>query len=119
MTTTAVLAGAPFPEDQLAQLKRLLTGATREQRIWISGYIAGLDDLATPQTAVAPPPPATKAKLTILYATESGNAEALAGAARKTAARLGFNAKTLDMADATPAQLAKLGNVLVIASTWG
>ncbi|MDR3538952.1 MAG: flavodoxin domain-containing protein [Acetobacteraceae bacterium] len=119
MTTNAVLAGAPFPEDQLAQLKRLLAGATREQRIWLSGYIAGLDDFATPQAAVPAAPPATKAKLTILYATESGNAEALAGAARKTAARLGFNAKTLDMADTTPAQLAKLGNVLVIASTWG
>jgi sulfite reductase (NADPH) flavoprotein alpha-component len=119
MTTNAALAGAPFPEDQLAQLKRLLGGATREQRIWLSGYIAGLEDVSAPQAAAPAAPPATKAKLTILYGTESGNAEALAGAARKTAARLGFNAKTLDMADATPAHLAKLENVLVIASTWG
>ena len=104
MSTNAVLASAPFPEDQLVQLKRLLGGASREQRIWLSGYIAGLEDTAAPQTAAAPAaPPATKAKLTVLYATESGNAEALAGAARKTAQRLGFNAKTLDMADATPA----------------
>ena len=66
-----------------------------------------------------PQPPTAKAKLTILYATESGNAEALAGAARKSAARLGFAARVLDMMDATPAQLAGAENLLVIASTWG
>ena len=118
--TNAALAAAPFPEDQLAQLKRLLAGASREQRMWLSGYIAGLEEVAVPAASAAPvAPPAAKAKLTILYATESGNAEALAGTARKTASRLGFNAKILDMADTTPAQLARLGNVLVIASTWG
>jgi sulfite reductase (NADPH) flavoprotein alpha-component len=119
MTTNAALAGAPFSEDQLAQLKRLLGGATHEQRVWLSGYIAGLEELAAPQAAAPAAPPAAKAKLTILYATESGNAEALAGAARKAASRQGFNAKTLDMADATPDQIAKLDNVLLIASTWG
>jgi sulfite reductase (NADPH) flavoprotein alpha-component len=113
---TALPLDAPFPEDQLSQLKRLLAGASREQRIWLSGYIAGLDEVAAPAAAA---PPAARGKLTILYATESGNAEALAGAARKTAQRLGFAARMLDMADATPADLVKLETVMVIASTWG
>ena len=40
-----------------------------------------------------PPRPPPKTPLTILYATESGNSESLAGAARKTAQRMGFAAK--------------------------
>ena len=45
--------------------------------------------------------------LTLLYATESGNSEALAGAARKTAARLGFAPRAVDMADTIPADVAR------------
>ena len=108
----------PFPEDQLGEIRRLLSNATPEQRLWLSGYVAGFQ--AATEAPVAPAaPPAAKAKLTILYATESGNAEALAGAARKSAARLGFAAKAVDMADTTPAKIADAENLLVIASTWG
>ena len=49
----------------------------------------------------------------------SGNSESLAGAAQKAAQRMGIAAKTLDMADAMPEQVARAGNLLVIASTWG
>jgi len=118
----ALPAAAPIAEDQLDQLDRLLREASPEQLQWLSGYVAGFqagttgrqDALATPAAPAAPKP-----QLTILYATESGNAEALAGAARKVAARMGFAAKALDMADTTPAQIANAGNLLVIASTWG
>lgn len=118
----AALAAAPFPEDQLTLIRRLVGSANPEQLQWLQGYLAGWHAATTgePAAAAAPAaPPAAKTPLTILYGTESGNAEALAGAARKIAARLGFGAKTLDMADATPEQVAKAGNLLVIASTWG
>ena len=109
---------SPFPEDQLGEIRRLLSSATAEQRQWLSGYLAGFQ-AATETPAASAAPPAAKAKLTILYATESGNAEALAGAARKSAARLGFAAKAVDMMDTTPAEIARAENLLVIASTWG
>ncbi len=112
------LATTPFAEDQLDQIRRLVSGATAEQRQWLSGYIAGFQ-AATEAPAVPSAPPAAKAPLTILYGTESGNAEALAAAARKSATRLGFAAKVVDMADASPDQLAKAENLVVIASTWG
>jgi len=112
------LATTPFAEDQLDQIRRLLSGATAEQRQWLSGYVAGFQ--AASEAPLAPSaPPTAKSPLTILYATESGNAEALAAAARKSATRLGFAAKVVDMADASPDQLAKAQNLLVIASTWG
>jgi sulfite reductase (NADPH) flavoprotein alpha-component len=108
----------PIPEDQLGEIRRLLSSATPEQRTWLSGYVAGFQ-AATEAPAAPAAPPAAKAKLTILYATESGNAEALAGAARKSAARLGFAARLVDMMDTSPAQLAGAETLLVIASTWG
>ena len=114
------LAPAPYAEDQLAEIRRLLDASSPEQVQWLQGYLAGWQAAKAGRPSAAPAaPPAGRTPLTILYATESGNAEALAGAARKVAARLGFAAKTLDMADATPEQVAKSGNLLLIASTWG
>jgi len=118
----ALPVAAPIAEDQLDQLDRLLREASPEQLQWLSGYVAGFQAGTTGRQAVlATPaaPAAPKPQLTILYATESGNAEGLAGAARKVAARMGFAAKALDMADTTPEQIANAGNLLVIASTWG
>ncbi len=118
----ALPAAAPFAEDQLDQLDRLLREASPEQLQWLGGYVAGFHAATAGRQAMAAmpaAPAAPKPKLTILYATESGNAEALAGAARKVAARMGFAAKALDMADTTPGQIADAANLLVIASTWG
>ncbi len=110
-------ATAPFAAEQIALLNRVMDTVTPAQRQWLSGFLAGYE---AAQGAVAPTAPsARKLPLTILYATESGNAEALAGRAKQEAARAGFAAKALDMADATPQSLAGLRNLLVIASTWG
>ncbi len=107
---------APFPAEQIAVLNRIMTAASAEQRAWLGGFLAGHQAAHTAQPATEP---AQKTPLTILYATESGNAEALAGAARKAALRLGFAARVVDMADTTPAEIAAAKNLLVIASTWG
>jgi sulfite reductase (NADPH) flavoprotein alpha-component len=109
---------APFPAEQIVALNRIMSGTNAEQRTWLSGFLAGYQAATVPQPAAAATP-ARRAPLTILFGTESGNAEALADAARKAAGRLGFAARVLDMADATPAQVAGAQNLLVIASTWG
>ena len=109
---------APFPAEQITALNRIMSGTNADQRTWLSGFLAGYQAATAPQPA-AVAPPARRAPLTILFGTESGNAEALADVARKAAGKLGFAARVLDMADATPAQVAGLQNLLVIASTWG
>jgi sulfite reductase (NADPH) flavoprotein alpha-component len=109
---------APFAQEQIAALNRVISVTTAEQRAWLSGYLAGLQAASGPQ-AVPAAPPAKRAPLTILFGTESGNAEALAAQARKVAAKLGFAPKVVDMADFTPAQAAATENLLIVASTWG
>ncbi len=121
MTKIASLPrSAPFTPADISALDQVIGRASGVQRAWLAGFLAGIDAAnsdvsAVPPLTVAPPKP----KLTILYATESGNAEALATAAQRTAQKRGFAVKTLDMADTSPAALKAVGNLLVIASTWG
>lgn len=110
---------APFQEDQIAALNGVFSVSTAEQRAWLSGYLAGLQAANDSGVAAPAAPPAKKAPLTILFGSESGNAETLANQARKVAARLGFAAKVADLADFTPAQAAATENLLIVASTWG
>ena len=112
---------APFADEQIAVLNSVISASTADQRTWLAGFLAGFA-AANDTQIVAPAPnaaPARRAPLTILFGTESGNAEALAAQARKAATKLGFAPKVVDMADISMAQLAALENVLVVASTWG
>ncbi len=114
---TALPANAPFPPEAIAALNQVMRSTSPTQRSWLSGFLAGIE-AATAAPAVAAAP-VVRPALTVLFATESGNSEALARKAAKDAGRLGFAARVLDAADATPAELAKAHNLLVIASTWG
>lgn len=110
---------APFAEEQINALNSVMSVSTADQRQWLSGFLAGYHAANLPQSAAPAAPPARRTPLTILFGTESGNAEALAAQARKVATKLGFAPKVVDMADTTPEQVAEMQNVLVIASTWG
>ena len=112
-------AGAPFGADQISALNSVISVTTADQRAWLSGFLAGVQAAGTSLQAVPAAPPKARAPLTILFGTESGNAEALAARARKSAAKLGFAVKVADMANTTPAQMAEIPNLLLIASTWG
>ena len=113
---------APFADEQISALNGVLGATTAEQRQWLAGFLAGYaaaianDPIARPQPAVQARP---AEPLLILYATESGNSEALALKARDRAKRQGFKPVLKDMADTTPADAAKARNILVIAATWG
>jgi len=116
---TTLPNSAPFAPDQIAALDQVIGAASVVQRAWLSGFLAGLD-AAEGRAAPAPlAAPADKPKLLILYATESGNSEALAGKAKQDAAKRGFAAKLLDMGDASVEMLKNAGTILAIVSTWG
>ncbi len=109
---------APFAPDEIDVLNGVLARTTPVQRAWLTGFLAGMD---AGQASGAQPlaPPRVRTPLTILYASESGNAEGLAQKARKAALKQGFDAKVLDMADAGLGTLETARNILVFASTWG
>jgi sulfite reductase (NADPH) flavoprotein alpha-component len=109
---------APFAPDQIAALDKVIGTSSVVQRAWLSGFLAGLD-AAEGKNAVPAAPPADKPKLLVLYATESGNAEALAGKLKQDAAKRGFAVKVSDMADTTVEALKNAGTIIAIIATWG
>jgi len=116
--TIALPQSAPFAPEQIAALDQVIGAASVVQRAWLSGFLAGLD--AAEGKAAAPAPAAgPKPKLLVLYATESGNAEALAAKTRQDAQKRGFAARVLDMGDADVQSLKDAGTIIAIVSTWG
>ena len=110
---------APFGADEIASLDRVLAPASATQRAWLSGFLAGLDAGSGAAQPAPVAPPRAAEPLTILYATESGNSEALAGDVAKLARKSGFKPKVVDLTDLDIADLPKAKNLVVIAATWG
>ena len=114
---------APFPAEHIEVLNAVMAHASAEQRHWLSGFLAGYHAALTSPAALPASAPAAeprkKIPLTVLYGTNSGNAEGVADAAKKAAAKSGFAARLVDMADTEPAEMAKAEHLLVITSTWG
>ncbi|NNL85374.1 MAG: sulfite reductase subunit alpha [Myxococcales bacterium] len=107
---------APFRADEIRALNSVLGGADTRQRSWLSGFLAGcqLGDEGAAVPAAAPRIP-----LSILYATESGNAESVAAALEKRAKGSGFAVQLRDAAETDPDDLREIPNLLLVASTWG
>lgn len=119
MTAVPVLPkGAPFSAEDVELLNRVVARATPVQRSWLAGFLAGYDAAlghgAQPAASARP-----KVPLTILYASESGNAEGLALKARKVAQKSGFDAQAVDMGEADLSILTKAKTLLIYAATWG
>jgi sulfite reductase (NADPH) flavoprotein alpha-component len=112
---------APFTPEDIDALNSVVARTTPQQRAWLAGFFAGFE--AAQAGGAAQPQPAAPAKprqaLTVLYASESGNAEALAMRTKKLAQKHGLDAKIVDFADADFAVLSKAKNIIVFASTWG
>ncbi len=112
---------APFTPEDIDVLNSVVVRTTPQQRAWLAGFFAGFE--AAQSGGAAQPQPAAPAKprqaLTVLYASESGNAEALAMRTKKLAQKHGLDAKIVDFADADLGVLAKAKNLIVFASTWG
>lgn len=112
---------SPLQPEQEKMAQALGTGLSPDQANWLSGFFAGIG-FAGSGAAVslgASAAPNEKSPMTILYGSESGNAEKLAGDIQKAAEKKNFKGKIVNMADAKAADLAKSENLLVVVSTWG
>lgn len=117
---------APFGHEQKVALNALLPTLSGPQALWLSGYFAHLGQMSGAAASPAAPssPSTTQAAapsvpLSILYGSESGNAEGLAGRVDKAAKAAGFRSTVHDMADYSAAKLKDEKNVLIVVSTWG
>ena len=109
---------APFSEEDVALLNRVVGPANAVQRAWLAGFLAGVES-ATGQQAQPAAPARPAEPLTIVYASESGNSEKLAGDIAKAARKNGLKPNIIDMADLDLAALTSAKKLVFIAATWG
>lgn len=121
------LAGlaSPLNDSQLNQLQQTISQLSPQQMAWVSGYFWGLSQSQTlgasaPLTQAAVLTAAKPAgKLTIIFASQTGNAKGVAEALEQDAQAAGIAVQLFDASDYKGKDLAKETHVIVVASTNG
>ena len=108
---------APFQEDEIDLLNRVVGPASPIQRAWLAGFLTGTTPISQPPQAANAARPAEP--LSIVFASESGNCERLAGDLARAARKAGMKPSLIDMADLDLAALPASRRLIVIAATWG
>ncbi len=114
----------PLNDEDLSRLQVLAGGFSATKLTWASGFLAGLaaaggNAWATPAASPALPEAAQTARLTILYASQTGNGRRLAEAMQADAQARGLASRVVSMADYRPAELRKEALLALIVSTHG
>ena len=122
--STPVLSesNSPLSQAQAEQLTRIVNELRSDQLTWLSGYLAGLTAAGTTGAAAAAQTaaePAPAPEITILYGSQTGNAENIARQAAERAEARGFRPRVLDMADVRKPQLKAAERLLMAVSTHG
>lgn len=118
---------SPFNQEQTELLNRLLPTLTESQKVWLSGYLAASQNsFATVQSAEQAAESSVHDKerkiskeVTILYGSQTGNAQGIAKKAGKKLEEKGFNVTVSAMNDFKQNSIKQLRNLLIISSTYG
>lgn len=134
---------SPFNQEQAELLNRLLPTLTESQKVWICGFLAAsqsvsqtysaqsipqaaaglelLEKIESPVTEVQQQDnqPSISNKVTILYGSQSGNAQGVAKKVGKTLEERGLEVTVSSMSDFKTNQLKKVQNLLIVVSTHG
>lgn len=105
-------------EPRLKELQNWVATYTKEELVWINGYLSGLLSGATPAPAPSNAAPATQ-KVTIAYGTETGNAQKLATTLAAQIKQSGLPAKLVNLEQYRLSDLEKEDFFFTIISTQG
>ncbi len=121
-----------FSSDQIEQAKKLYGSLSSEQKFWLSGYLAGVNQSggllngsaidtngAALQGVNGNAASTDVVNLTILYGTHTGNSKQIAEQVAELAESSGIKVTLSSMPDYKNRQLKEETNLLVIVSTHG
>jgi sulfite reductase (NADPH) flavoprotein alpha-component len=116
-TARSAVGFPPHPLDglQFSRLQQAVEGLNHEQLAWASGYLAGLGALEPTSARAANESPV----LTILYATQGGNARGVAEALADSATARGFAPRLIAADQYRPRDLTQERLLVVVISTQG
>ncbi|EFO7943917.1 NADPH-dependent assimilatory sulfite reductase flavoprotein subunit [Salmonella enterica] len=120
MTTQAPLTGLlPLNPQQLARLQAATTDFTPEQLAWVSGYFWGVLNPRSGADAVARAPERGSLGITLISASQTGNARRVAEALRDDLLAVNLNVNLVNAGDYKFKQIACEKLLVVVTSTQG
>lgn len=120
MTTQAPPSALlPLNPEQLARLQAATTDFTPAQLAWVSGYFWGVLNQQPGSNAAAPVPAAGLPGITLISASQTGNARRVAEALRDDLIAAKLNVTLINAGDYKFKQIANEKLLIVVASTQG
>ncbi|EIF6083826.1 NADPH-dependent assimilatory sulfite reductase flavoprotein subunit [Salmonella enterica] len=120
MTTPAPLTGLlPLNPEQLARLQAATTDLTPEQLAWASGYFWGVLNPRSGAVAVTPAPEGKMPGITLISASQTGNARRVAEALRDDLLAANLNVTLVNAGDYKFKQIASEKLLVIVTSTQG
>lgn len=120
MTTQAPLTGLlPLNAEQLARLQAATTDLTPEQLAWVSGYFWGGLNPRPDTITTLPAPVAEIPGVTLISASQTGNARRVAEALRDDLLAVNLNVTLVNAGDYKYKQIASEKLLVVVTSTQG
>lgn len=132
------VTNSPFTEEQATQINELLQTLTPEQKVWLSGYLvanqqltSGTSDTQGSQIGAVSKDTETmlqqneptiqpeKRAITLLYGSETGNAQGLAEIFEERLSNIGHNVTLKAMDEFKPKNLKNVEDLFIITSTQG
>lgn len=114
---------SPLNDQQIGQLQLAASELSPQQLAWVSGYFWGVSQTsgaAQPiNQAAAAVSSEPAGKLSIIYASQTGNAKGVAEALKAEASASGISVELFDASDYKGKNLAKETHVIIVASTNG
>lgn len=118
--TSLIAPASPLSAQQVQDLQKLVSQLNPIQQAWVSGYLAAAAQLASgsavANTATAPQQAAV---LTILYASQTGNAKGVASKIKAAAEAQGVAVQLQDIASYKTNGLVKEKFLIIVTSTYG
>ena len=132
------VTNSPFTEGQATQINELLQTLTPEQKVWLSGYLvanqqltSGTSDTQGSQIGAVSKDTETmlqqneptiqpeKRAITLLYGSETGNAQGLAEIFEERLSNIGHNVTLKAMDEFKSKNLKNVEDLFIITSTQG
>ncbi len=118
--TSLIAPASPLSAQQVQDLQKLVSQLNPIQQAWVSGYLAAAAQLASGAGAVSTATaPQQAAVLTILYASQTGNAKGVAAKIKAAAEAQGVAVQLQDIASYKTNALAKEKFLIIVTSTYG
>ena len=106
-------------QDKQEIVDRIVTDFSKEEILWIGGYLSGLSFLGTKTPVVVGPSSEFAAKITLIYVSETGNSKFLAGKVADFLKKQGGKVKVKSSEQYRLKDLQKEENLILVTSTHG